>query len=233
MRKRRVIVFDDEVLILKLFKSFFSARGYEVLTYSEPVACPMFGKDSETCSRTFPCADVIVTDYKMPGMDGLQLLREQSRLGCRLTAKNRALTSGFLDENLKKTAAELECAFFQKPIVFSEFAAWVAECEKRVDPSQPLASRRVEPRQPTSREIAYMVSQSGILLDGVAVNISDSGLCLQLTGPLTKEQTVSVKSGLPNAGRTASVRWIQKEDDGSYLAGLRYSKDSQNRSRHS
>jgi DNA-binding response OmpR family regulator len=62
MRKPRVIIYDDDVNILNLLKDFFSRIDYEVLTYSEPIVCPIREKNADNCIDHNPCADIILTD---------------------------------------------------------------------------------------------------------------------------------------------------------------------------
>ncbi len=219
MRKRRAVVLDDDVFVLSLLKDFLIIRGYEVLSYHEPAVCPL-SENSGGCGGSYPCADVMITDFNMPKMSGVELLRHQSKRGCPVDVRNKAVTSGYLSAKQRKGIEELGCAFFRKPFIFSELSAWLVECEKRADLSRPLASRRRETRYDSYKEIAYEVIHTDELLRGIAVNISDSGLCLKLRNPLLMEQVVRINTSLPNACHTASVRWIKKGEDGSYMAGL-------------
>jgi DNA-binding response OmpR family regulator len=221
MRKRRAVVIDDEPIIVRLLKDFFSLREYEVLAYTEPVICPIQREEGDACDSDYPCADVMITDFNMPRMNGLQLLQEQSRKGCKLTIKNKAVMSGFIDEESRKKIQQLGCAFFQKPIDYSEFSAWLDECEKRVDLSQPLGSRRKETRHATYYEVRCLVDRTDEIVNGTTVNISNNGLCLKLATPLMIKQTVHIDTELPMiACRTASIQWVNRSQDGSYLAGL-------------
>jgi CheY-like chemotaxis protein len=221
MRKRRAVVIDDEAIIVNLFKEFFSARDYEVLSFTRPVICPLCEDKGISCNTDSPCADVIITDFNMPGMNGLKLLQEQSTHGCRLIRENKAVMSGYIDEESQKQIRRLGFAFFQKPIEFSEFAAWLDECEKRVDLSQPLGSRRKEARRATRHEVRCMVELTNALVSGTTINISDGGLCLRLAVPLATKQTIHLDTGQPGfVCRTASVQWVNRDQDGSYLAGL-------------
>jgi DNA-binding NtrC family response regulator len=221
MRKRRAVVIDDEELIVELFKDFFSTRGYEVLSYTSPVVCPIRDEQGNLCNTDHPCADVIITDFEMSGMNGLELVEEQSRHGCKLMRENKAVMSGGLDAESYRKIKERGYAFFQKPIDYSEFSAWLDECEKRVVLSRPLGSRRKETRHETRHEVRCLVDRTGKILDGITVNMSDSGLCLKLATPLMTSQTIHISTAQASiACRAASVRWVSRNPDGSYLAGL-------------
>jgi len=140
MRKRRVILFDDEEIIVFLFKDFLSSLGYEVFAFTEPAACPVYEKNADACPEQYPCADIIITDFRMPRMNGLELIQEQTRRGCKLTVRNKAVTSGYLDEETQMKVKQLGCRYFQKPVEFSHLKEWLSECEKRIDRAQPLGT---------------------------------------------------------------------------------------------
>ena len=139
MRKPRVIIFDDDVVIVKMLENFFMARGYEVSSYTEPVICPLYEKSADSCIKQEPCADVIITDFKMPKMNGLELLQGQTRRGCKLDIRNKVIISGYLDDQGLQKIRDLGCMFLQKPFTKSELSALLNECEKRFDLSQPLS----------------------------------------------------------------------------------------------
>ena len=221
MRKRRAVVIDDEEIIVHVLKDFLSTRSYEVLSYTRPVVCPMLDKKGNLCNTDYPCADVIITDFTLPGMNGLELLQEQLTHGCKLTRENKAVMSGYIDEEGHKQIKRLGYAFIGKPIEFSQLSAWLDECEKRVDLSEPLGSRRKEMRYATCYEVRCLVHRTKEILLGMTINISDGGLCLKLAAPLMARQTIHIETAHPIiACRTASVQWVSRNQDGSYLAGL-------------
>jgi CheY-like chemotaxis protein len=106
MRKRRAIVFDDEPVVLLVPKDFLETRGYEVLAFSEPVICPVYG-DTAGCTNKAPCGDIILADYGMPTMTGVELFQAYARNGCKLTLKNKALLTGYMDVRKMQDIREL------------------------------------------------------------------------------------------------------------------------------
>ncbi|MDH4161165.1 MAG: response regulator [Nitrospirota bacterium] len=221
MRKPRVVIFDDESLILGMLRDYFNMRGYEVLSYAEPTnVCPLYGKDGDVCSYFDPCADVILTDFNMPGLNGVELLEHQHRKGCPLDNRNKAVMSGLLEDQFRRRIEERGYQFLQKPFTIFKLSEWLSQCEQRMDLGRQLATRRQEERFDSFREVTFRVPTQDRTFTGVAVNISRSGLCLKVPMPLQREETLHIDAGHFSTCRQASVRWVQPADNGSYLAGL-------------
>jgi len=154
MRKLRVILCDDENMVLDVFRHLFERMGYEVLTADTPITCAFYREHANTCPQHDRCTDILITDHNMPNMTGLELLEMQHHRGCKLTSKNKALMTGNADSRLSEHAAVLGCQFFSKPVSISTIIAWVKDCEKRVDLSDPLASDLYLPAKKKSLYVA-------------------------------------------------------------------------------
>ena len=102
--------------------------------------CPIIEGHVEGCFRKDPCADLIITDFRMPERTGIELLEIQARRGCKLDVRNKAIMSAYIDDENKKRIESLGCSFIQKPFEFSRLSEWLDECEQRMDLSQPLSS---------------------------------------------------------------------------------------------
>ena len=139
MRKPRVIVCDDEDIILEVFKHIFEAVGYEVVTADTPVTCAFYADDAGCCPKQNRCTDILITDNQMPKMTGIELLELQHQKGCKLTSKNKILLTGREDSELRTRAEALGCHFLPKPVPIHVMLALVKECEGRVDLSDSLA----------------------------------------------------------------------------------------------
>lgn len=64
----KILVVDDELLIRDLLYDFFSSRNYEIiLAESGTKALDVLGTED---------VDLILTDLKMPDMDGLELIKK-------------------------------------------------------------------------------------------------------------------------------------------------------------
>ena len=68
MKKRKILIVDDEVSILKLYKKTFEKRGYEVDTAETAEDALSILKNEE-----YP---VMFFDIVLPGMNGIDLLKE-------------------------------------------------------------------------------------------------------------------------------------------------------------
>ena len=140
MRKLKILVIDDETLVLDSLKIWLSKKGYEVQTFIEPTVCSIYEKKTDDCSKENRCADIILTDYKMPIMNGIELLQYQSQRGCTLDIRNKAVITGYLDNEIQKVIEDMGCSFFEKPLELSLISDWINERAKHIDLSQPLGS---------------------------------------------------------------------------------------------
>jgi CheY-like chemotaxis protein len=150
MRKPRAIICDDDEVILHVFRHALEQEGYEVLTAETPLTCAFFRDHAESCPQHDRCTDVLITDYAMPQMTGLDLLEMQHLRGCKLTSRNKALMTGREDLELRKRTEALGCFFFPKPIAISELMDWIWGCQRRTDLSEPLAAELFLPAKQKS-----------------------------------------------------------------------------------
>lgn len=68
-------------------------------------------------------------------------------------------------------------------------------------------------------------SNNGEIFKGFTLDISNSGLCLFTSKPLTIGQEITITSILPtfySSSNKAYVRWIEKFDDIFYKVGLEF-----------
>lgn len=219
MRKRRVILVDDEPVVLHMLKMFFELRGYDVIACREPVRCPVYG-DHAKCGNLRPCADVLITDNRMPKMSGIELLEAQKHKGCRLPAGNKALISGYLDELELRKIEELGCAFLEKPFTPDEMEAWLIGCEERMDLTKPLGFKRKEQRENCSFDVSYRKDAADRVCTATTINRSGSGLCLKVEQALVLHDVLTLMAELPLTSKKATVKWAEPAGDGGYYIGL-------------
>lgn len=129
MGKRKVIIYDDDEAVLNLLQTFFRGKGYDVLAFKRPVVCAVDEFCSQ-CPLEAPCANILLTDYIMPEMNGVELLMAQSRRKCRIPAADKAIISGFLDEIVLKKLTALGYKTFEKPFDLAQLEEWIEERRK-------------------------------------------------------------------------------------------------------
>jgi CheY-like chemotaxis protein len=145
MRKPRVLVCDDDGQVRNFLRRILEGRGYEVLTAETPVTCAFYRDRVDDCPQHERCTDVLITDYEMPLMTGIDLLELQHKGGCKLTSRNKAVMTGRDSPEIRKSAEALGCQFFIKPLPIPALIAWLEECGQRFDLAEPLASELYSP----------------------------------------------------------------------------------------
>lgn len=114
--KPAIFVVDDEVLLLELAEAILSPLGCRVIKFSDP----------EMALQEFPKIQpaVVITDYAMGRMSGMDLIRECRRLNPR---QKTVLISGTVDGEVFANAAVKPDAFVAKPYDVSKLAELVRE----------------------------------------------------------------------------------------------------------
>jgi len=107
-----VLVVDDQEILMLLMCKTLEGDGFRVLWANN-------GQDALTlCRGAEPPVDLLVTDYRMPGMTGLELARE-------CCAYNHELSVLYISgsspgDDLRANLAAENCAFLAKPFRQSE-----------------------------------------------------------------------------------------------------------------
>lgn len=112
-KKIRILVVDDEKEVRGMFEKFLTLKGYEVETASNALDA------LRQCNRKVP--DIVVTDFQMPQMDGIALLRELKSVYPELPV---IMMSGMGDMRLGVTALKEQAFdFLPKPVDSNELIA--------------------------------------------------------------------------------------------------------------
>jgi hypothetical protein len=83
-------------------------------------------------------------------------------------------------------------------------------------------NKRREERYHLCEKVSYVLSDSSEdeVLQGLATNISKSGICLHLYHTLEAGASITLKSDLGNSCKRATLLWIDEMDSGLYKAGF-------------
>jgi YesN/AraC family two-component response regulator len=101
-----ILIIDDEKPTLQMLSLFLEASGYRVLTAeNENQGLSLFKQEQP---------EIVLTDIKMPGKDGLDVLRQIKEIS---PATEVIVITGHGDRDLKEKALTLDAsAFFNKPL---------------------------------------------------------------------------------------------------------------------
>lgn len=101
MRKKKILLVDDEVDMLEILKARFEVSGYEVTTANN-------GKEAlGKIKKDKP--DAVVMDIMMPEMDGISVLKEIRRTDSALPV---FFITAFSNEERVKIASDLNASGF-------------------------------------------------------------------------------------------------------------------------
>jgi CheY-like chemotaxis protein len=105
-----IFVVDDEPMLLDLAATILQPLGFKVRTFSDP----------KQALAEYPAARplVVVTDYAMGEMNGLDLVRECKRINPR---QKMILVSGTVDENIYAGMQSKPDRFLAKPYQIRDF----------------------------------------------------------------------------------------------------------------
>ena len=88
-----ILLVDDEKDILDLFSEFLTSNGFNTISYDNPVkALEYFYENTNNCS-------VVITDYRMPQMSGIDLIKKIKEKNTDYKIKT-IIISAFIKDNL-------------------------------------------------------------------------------------------------------------------------------------
>lgn len=127
---RHILYVDDQASLLPMIRSMIESLGYAVTTHADPSA-------ALAAFRSDPGAfDAVVTDYKMPGMNGLDLARAVRDLRSNAPI---ALISGYAGGEFVDEARRIGIdEFIYKPSIADELGSVIERLLARV-PTSPSA----------------------------------------------------------------------------------------------
>jgi DNA-binding NtrC family response regulator len=118
----KIMVLDDEPIVCKRLKPALEKQGYEVDTFTQSSEAMEQIKQVEY--------DIIITDLKMKGIDGMQLLGEAKR---RSSKTEVIVITGFATmETAKESFHKGVFDFIAKPFKLSEIQEVVSRAEAKI-----------------------------------------------------------------------------------------------------
>ena len=94
-KNKKILIIDDEKLIVKAFKDHLSRKGYEI-------AVAFDGEEGFVKAKEFK-PDLILLDILMPKIDGITLLKELKNNSATESIPVIMITNLESDENIKET----------------------------------------------------------------------------------------------------------------------------------
>jgi CheY-like chemotaxis protein len=102
----RVLVVDDDTLVREVIVCQLEDHGYETIQASDGLAALAWLEKGGN-------VDLMVTDFAMPGMNGLALIKEVRRRGSTLPA---LLLTGYADAAIQRVVQENNTLLLRKPV---------------------------------------------------------------------------------------------------------------------
>jgi CheY-like chemotaxis protein len=139
----KILVIDDEKPTLSMFKLFLTAYGYEVFT----------AEDGEKGLALFNeiSPEIVFTDIKMPGMDGLEVLRriQQTDINTQVI-----VITGHGDIEKAVDALDLNASdFINKPVERQALNSSLARAEKRIKMPRDMPFKLSKSKKETHSEV--------------------------------------------------------------------------------
>jgi DNA-binding NtrC family response regulator len=115
VKKLEIVVVDDEEPITEVIKTYIECidGNINVHTFNNPLEAKEYIKKNYL--------DVLITDYKMPQCDGIQLMEVAQ------PAVRKILISGFISEIAEEKLQKLNATYFEKPVPLRALAKIIAE----------------------------------------------------------------------------------------------------------
>ncbi len=180
--KKKILAVDDDSTFSTMIKTYLQKNGYEVLVASNVHAA------LEIVKKTKP--DLILSDYRMPGRDGLEFLADLKDLNCKSPL---VLMTGFGDIRLAVRAMKLGARdYLTKPVNPSELLEVV---QSILSQKETVVSEVVEVKS-SSEPQKVAPSYTGInFVNGISENWKQIQEHLELVAPTPLSVIILGESG--------------------------------------
>ena len=210
-----ILVVDDEEDIRQLVAAILRRAGYQVSVAPN-------GEEALDRLRSAP-HDLVITDLRMPGMDGLQLLRQ---IAIEFPAVRAIVLTGYGSIQSAVEATKLGADnYISKPIVFDEFLAAVRTTLERGRSLRPVLSATHEVS--TLAALTRLLAQPSLSLEQLAegsVEIVSSMLsaqaCLSVTDLASGREIVRAGRGPEGAMPRPGAHGLVASQNGNAFPSL-------------
>jgi two-component system response regulator FlrC len=115
MKAQKILIVEDDVSHRAAMEKVLQLHGYET--------CSCESGEHAVQKMKEESFEILVTDFQMRGMDGLQLIREARSIKPQISA---VLVTGLETEEMRVKAAEQGVdGFFPKPVEWDEFIGFL------------------------------------------------------------------------------------------------------------
>ena len=121
MKRTSILILDDEPIVSKRLQPSLEKKGYEVETFTESMKALQRLRE-----RDF---DIVITDLKMEGVDGMQVLAEVKKRSPRTEV---IVITGFATmQTAKESFQQGVLDFLAKPFKLGEIAEVIRRAEEK------------------------------------------------------------------------------------------------------
>ena len=123
-----ILLVDDEKDILDLFSEYLSSNGFNTISFQNPMeALNYYYQNQSNCS-------LVITDYKMPQMSGLELIKKIREKDIDYKIKTIVI-SAFIKDNLPydKSYFLTVDKILEKPVYLDRLKKVIQELISRID----------------------------------------------------------------------------------------------------
>lgn len=121
-QKTKILILDDEPIVLKRLKPALEKSGYEIEVFSRSLEA-----SDRIMEQDF---DIVITDLKMEGLDGMEFL---TRVKDRSPATEVIVITGFATmETARESFKKGVFDFLAKPFKLGEIKEVVAKAESKI-----------------------------------------------------------------------------------------------------
>jgi len=114
--RARVLVAEDDPAMRELIVAVLRVDGYEVLEASDGRRLLAYIQSSVVDGKQTPPPDLIISDIRMPGYTGLEILKALREAELEVPV---VLISAFADDDVHRQAFELGAVMMDKPLELS------------------------------------------------------------------------------------------------------------------